>query len=211
MSNRLSQYESVAKLGVLGAVKEGYFALDGSGESAIPNPYVRQAIVHMQNYMGGGSEDDMVVFDGDTGLPVSVTPSNTYMHTYWRNTYHLPKDSPEGTEFVLKWHAPEYMAGAHAGYSYLSGGNWTSSEESPTGNSSVALYLDEACTQYLEWSIDGVGQHYFIMPEQVWLKVKAGVGGAEEWQGDGGTTPAGFSMIRFEINYASKDDLSLYQ
>lgn len=204
MPNRVRQYETSAKIGVMGAIKEGLFAIDGSGEEAIPNMYVRQAIAQGEMMMHGGG-DDSPQFDYATGTPVEQTANEMYQ--MWRVRFRLPV-TPEDGEVIVKFSVPSYIRETHCGQVYLSGANFDTVEHSPvTGN--TAAYLDPECTKYLNWTHDPYYGDYFIAPDFLYFKMKAGPGGSENTEMGG--KPTGFSMLYFDFQYAAKANLSIYQ
>lgn len=200
--NRIKQYQDVCLYGITGAILNGDFVQDGSGEDTIPNMYIRQNMALTKMMIGGGQN---VRFDYLTGLPKEL--DDTYMYANWRCQYMLPV-SAEGVEVVVKFHAPEYMIGQHTSYLYMDGANYTSTEQSPV-TGVTAAYLDAECTQMLEWSEDSHGSYFFICPEDLYFKLVAGTGGSLPY--DDGQTVYDYSIVEFNIQYAAKDIDSIYQ
>lgn len=202
MPTRIKQYQDVCLYGITGAILNGDFVQDGSGEDTIPNMYIRQSIALTNMMITGGYA---VHFDYDTGMPSEV--DQNFMGAYWTCSYKLPV-SAEGEEVVVKFHTPEYIIGQHASYIYLDGANYTSVEQSPVSGATAA-YLDKECTQLLEWSEDPSGNTYFICPEDLYFKLVAGGGGS--YPHSEGETVYDYSLLQFRIQYAAKDLNDIYQ
>lgn len=109
---------------------------------------------------------------------------------------------------VVKFVVPEYIRGQHAGYVYLGGANYESTAQSPVSGATAA-YLNMACTELLTWEHSDYYGDYFIAPDILYFKMKAGQGGSDA--SEVGGVMQDYSLLDFQLQYASADTLSIYQ
>lgn len=202
MSKRQIQYADVAKVGLMGAIKVGDF-LPGNGESSdsewTADMYVRQQIALSQMERDGG---DGVAFNFLTGKPEEITPD--FATATFRCIYKLPV-SAEDVEVVVRFCVPEYMQGQACSGAFMGGSNFDSATTSEV-TGATAIFFDEACSVTPQWLADPNFGEYFLCPDNLYFKMKAGQGGS--------TTrypSEAYSVVELTVQYAAKDSLDIYQ
>lgn len=199
MPKRIIQFEDVCKIGMTGAIMHGDFLGGDDDTYWTPDLYVRQALALAMIQRDNG---EGVYFDYQTGKPQEITP-NFFTATF-KCVYQVPMLG-EGDGVVVAFSVPDYMKDQAVSGVYIGGNNYESADKSEvTGGTQI--YFDEACTITPDWLVEPVYGEYFMCPDMLYFKIKAG---------SGGSTPAkphlGYSQVILSISYAPKDSLEIYQ